>query len=112
MTTLNRLSVLFFASLLAATYAGAAAADEAGTQYSGPAAAGSRLYSDAGLTAEVKDQIFREPSLKSSGIEVDTSQGVVRLSGSVASPAQALTAVQFANSVAGVVSVTNDIQVK
>ena len=54
---------------------------------------------DAALTAEVKTQLSSEPSLKNAGIEVTTTAGVVRLSGSVSSPEQALTAVQFANSV-------------
>lgn len=115
MKPMNRFTVVIFTSLLAATFAGPTAADEEGTQYSGPAPAGSALPTpadDTAITARVKDQIFNEPSLKSSGIEVETSHGVVRLSGFVGSEEQALTAVQFANTVAGVVSVTNDIQVK
>ena len=113
MKSINRYAILFFATLLAATFGGAAAADEEGTQYSATTPDGSGNYAeDAAMTARLKEQIFREPSLKSSNIEVTTTQGVVHLSGTAGSAAEVLTAVQFANSVAGAVSVTNDIRVQ
>lgn len=113
MTSFNRFAIIFFAASLAPALGGVATANEEGTQYSAAAPQGSgQPMDDAALNAEVRDQIFREPSLKSSGIEVATSSGVVRLSGVTDSAEKALTAVQMANSVQGVVSVQNDIQVK
>jgi len=113
MNARNQFATAFLVTLLAAAVGGTATADQEGTQYSAAAPAGSGKYvDDAALNAEVKEQIFREPSLKATGIEVATAGGVVRLSGTASSADQVLSAVQMANSVAGVVSVTNDIQVK
>lgn len=91
-------------ALLLATLVGSASA-ETGPQ---PDA----YVDDAAITAEAKTQIHREPSLKSGNIDIETTQGVVRLSGSVDSADKAVTAGQMAGSVEGVVSVSNDLQVK
>jgi osmotically-inducible protein OsmY len=60
----------------------------------------------------VKTQIFREPSLKSGEINIETVQGVVRLSGFVTSGDKLVTAGQMAASVQRVASVENNQQVK
>jgi osmotically-inducible protein OsmY len=113
MKSINRFAVAFLATLLATTLGGIVTANEEGTQYSAAATAGSgNSRDDAAINAEVKDQIFREPSLQASGIIVETANGVVRLSGFANSQEKILTAVQTANSVQGVVSVQNDVQVK
>jgi osmotically-inducible protein OsmY len=67
---------------------------------------------DATLTTKVKAAIFNEPTLKSAEINVETFKGVVQLSGFVSSAAAQTKAVQVAKSVAGVVSVKDDMRLK
>ena len=67
---------------------------------------------DSVLTTKVKAEIFNEPSLKSTEINVETFKGVVQLSGFVANPESIAKAGEVARHVAGVVSVKNDIYVK
>ena len=67
---------------------------------------------DTVITTKVKAAIFEQPNLKSAEINVETFKGTVQLSGFVASPDNANTAVQVAKSVKGVKSVKNDIRVK
>jgi osmotically-inducible protein OsmY len=67
---------------------------------------------DSVITAKVKKDIFDEPTLKSSEIKVETSKGVVQLSGFVSSRAEIDRAGEVARMVEGVKSVKNDLQVK
>ena len=67
---------------------------------------------DTVITTKVKAAIFNEPSLKSSEINVETSNGVVQLSGFVNSEADIKKAVDVARWVKGVTSVKNDMRVK
>ncbi len=67
---------------------------------------------DSVITAKVKTEIFKNDSLKSSEINVETFKGVVQLSGFVNSQADIDTAVEVARKVKGVTSVKNDMQVK
>jgi osmotically-inducible protein OsmY len=66
---------------------------------------------DSVLTAKVKAAILGEPGLKVSEINVETYKGV-QLSGFVSSRADISGAVRVASAVAGVKSVSNDMQVK
>jgi predicted small secreted protein len=67
---------------------------------------------DAAITTKVKSAVLAEPGLKSLQINVDTKDAVVTLSGTVDTPALKDRAVQIAQSVQGVKSVTDNLSVK
>jgi osmotically-inducible protein OsmY len=67
---------------------------------------------DSVITTKVKAEIFRNDSLKSSEINVETFKGVVQLSGFVSSQADINKAIEVSRSVKGVISVKNDMRVK
>ncbi|CNI53339.1 molecular chaperone OsmY [Yersinia mollaretii] len=67
---------------------------------------------DSAATAKVKSALLEEKSLKSTDISVETSHGVVTLSGFVTSQAEAETAVDIAKNVEGVKSVSDKLHVK
>jgi osmotically-inducible protein OsmY len=67
---------------------------------------------DAIITTKVKAEIFRDDSLKSSEINVETFKGVVQLSGFVSSREDIKRAVEIARRVKGVTSVKDDMRVK
>ena len=67
---------------------------------------------DSVITTKVKTEIFKDASLKSAEINVETFKGVVQLSGFVNSQADIDRAVDVASSVKGVTSVKNDMRVK
>jgi osmotically-inducible protein OsmY len=67
---------------------------------------------DSAITAKVKDAIFRESTLKSSEIKVETFKGMVQLSGFVSSQQNIDKAVEIAKGVKGVQSVKNDMRTK
>ncbi len=67
---------------------------------------------DTAITASVKAAIFNEPSLKSAEINVETFKGRVQLSGFVSSRANIDRAIQVAQGVNGVQSVSNDMRLK
>ena len=69
-------------------------------------------FDDSVITTKVKAAIFKEPSLKSTEINVETFKGTVQLSGFVSSQADIDKAVQVARGVQGVTSVRNDMRVK
>lgn len=78
-----------------------------------PKKAGTGEYvDDTVITAKVKAEIFKDDSLKSSEINVETFKGVVQLSGFVNSEADIARAVEVARTVNGVTSVKNDMRVK
>ena len=64
------------------------------------------------ITAKVKAEIFKDDSLKSSEINVETFKGEVQLSGFVNSQADIDRAVEVARTVKGVTSVKNNMQLK
>lgn len=67
---------------------------------------------DTALTTRVKAAIFKDPSLKSAEINVETFKGAVQLSGFVNSQADIDRAAALAASVSGVRSVKNDMRLK
>jgi osmotically-inducible protein OsmY len=67
---------------------------------------------DTAITTKVKSAILNEPTLKSAEINVETFKGRVQLSGFVSSRANIDRAVQVAQAVSGVSSVSNDMRVK
>ena len=71
-----------------------------------------QLIDDSVITTKVKAAILEEPSLKTLQISVETFKGVVQLSGFVDSAQSVTKAGEVAGSVAGVISVKNDLTVK
>ena len=69
-------------------------------------------FDDSVITTKVKAAIFKEPSLKSTEINVETFKGTVQLSGFVNSQADINKAIEIARGVKGVSSVKNDMRVK
>jgi osmotically-inducible protein OsmY len=67
---------------------------------------------DTAITTSVKAAIFNEPGLKSAEINVESFKGRVQLSGFVSSRANGDRAVQLAQGVRGVTSVSNDMRIK
>jgi osmotically-inducible protein OsmY len=67
---------------------------------------------DSVITTKVKAEIFKDDSLKSSEINVETFKGVVQLSGFVNSKADINRAVEVTRNVKGVTGVRNDMRVK
>jgi len=67
---------------------------------------------DSVITAKVKAAVFEDASLKSAEINVETSKGVVQLSGFVRSRTDINKAVVVARRIEGVRSVKNDMIVK
>jgi osmotically-inducible protein OsmY len=67
---------------------------------------------DSVVTTKVKAAIFKEDTLKSAEINVETFKGVVQLSGFVNSQADIDKAVALTRNIAGVTSVKNDMRVK
>jgi hyperosmotically inducible protein len=67
---------------------------------------------DATITAGVKAAIDNDPTLKVSQMHVETSDGVVQLSGFVSSADSVATAASVARTVKGVKSVKNDLRLK
>jgi hyperosmotically inducible periplasmic protein len=66
---------------------------------------------DSATTAKVKANIVKEQLLKGFEISVTTMQGVVQLSGTVATSAQKTQATQIASNTTGVTNVKNNIVV-
>lgn len=103
MNQFTRVSVLFAAVALTAL-AGCASTQkhESTGQY----------IDDSAITTSVKAAIFNEPGLKSAEINVETFKGRVQLSGFVSSRSKIDRAVEVAQAVNGVTSVSNVMQVK
>jgi hyperosmotically inducible protein len=67
---------------------------------------------DSVITTKVKAEIFKDASLKSSEINVESFKGVVQLSGFVNSQEDINKAAELARGVKGVTAVKNDMRVK
>src|SRR6185295_15786274 len=67
---------------------------------------------DTVITGKIKAAVLEEPSLKSAEINVETSKGIVQLSGFVRSRADINKAVEVAEGIEGVKSVKNDMILK
>jgi hyperosmotically inducible protein len=66
---------------------------------------------DATITARVKTALLNDPQVGGMKIDVDTTQGVVTMSGIVKSQAEADRAVQLARQASGVKDVKSTLQV-
>ncbi|KHN49478.1 molecular chaperone OsmY [Pectobacterium fontis] len=87
-------------------------ADTAGAKIDSSANKASDYMSDSAITAKVKSALLEDKSITSSDISVETSKGVVTLSGFVGSQALSTRAVEIATQVEGVQSVSDKLQVK
>ncbi len=103
MKYMKRFSVLFLSVLLAFMVGCAATTNQEGT---------GEYIDDSVITTKVKAAIFKESSLKSAEINVETFKGVVQLSGFVNSQSDINKAVSIARGVKGVTSVRNDMRLK
>ncbi len=70
-----------------------------------------KFWSDASITASVKTRLAREHAGTLTKVDVDTEQGVVRLTGTVPSDQMKQRAGQLARGVEGVRQVRNDLKV-
>lgn len=103
MKQLKYITSIFLAVMLAATLGCASTPKQEST---------GEYMDDSVITTKVKAAVFKEETLKSSEINVETYKGVVQLSGFVNSEADINMAVEVARSVKGVTSVKNDMQLK
>jgi osmotically-inducible protein OsmY len=103
MTMLKRFSGFFIVALIVSALGCAATSQRAST---------GEYIDDSWITTKVKAEIFKEPSLKVTQINVETNKNVVQLSGFVDSTASMTKAVAIARSVEGVSSVKNDMRLK
>lgn len=99
----NKFVTFIFTILLASLLGCAGTSTKEGT---------GEYFDDSVITTKVKAAIFKEPSLKSSEINVETFKGTVQLSGFVSSRAEINKAAEVARGVQGVTSVRNDIRMK
>ncbi len=72
---------------------------------------GTAAYDDATITTRVKTALLNDPQINALKIDVNTSQGVVTLTGSARSKADEQKAVQLAKGVQGVKDVKSNLQV-
>ena len=70
------------------------------------------MMSDAAITTKVKASLLTEKNLKSLGINVDTNNGVVTLTGTVPSATEVKQAEDVARGVKGVKEVKNELHLK
>ncbi|MBN9425013.1 MAG: BON domain-containing protein [Burkholderiales bacterium] len=82
-----------------------------GTNSTQPSRSAGQVVSDASITAKVKASLIGDETTKARQINVDTSRGVVKLTGAVDSQAAVDRAVQIARSTEGVHSVQNQLTV-
>jgi len=88
------------------------AADTAGAKIDSSVNKVSNYMGDSAVTAKVKSALVDNDAIKSTDISVDTTHGVVTLSGFVASQAEADQAVAAAKKVEGVKSVSDKLHVR
>lgn len=71
-----------------------------------------KFIDDAWITTKVKAQLLKDEGFKGLSVKVDTSKGIVQLSGNVSSPEQIIRAEKIALGVEGVKAVRNELLVK
>ena len=76
------------------------------------AAQAEQAVGEAALTAKIKSKMALDDTVRARNIDVDTADGVVRLSGVVASNAERQRALDLARQTAGVKSVTDALRVQ
>ena len=97
---------------LTSGYAAAQAADTTKDKAQATASKAAGTVSDAEITTSVKSKLAANKSVSASKIDVDTSDGVVTLNGSVHSAAAKTTAARLAHETKGVKRVENNLTVE
>jgi hyperosmotically inducible protein len=95
--------------LLFAMALSACGSSSGGIQPAGAPAGGA--MDDATITARVKTVLLNDTQVSATKIDVTTAAGVVTISGSVRTPAEATRAVELARSVTGVRDVKSALQI-
>ena len=75
----------------------------------GAISASAASQADKDITSRVKTEIFKEPVLRTSFLNVKTTAGVVQLTGNVEKAPNVQTATEIAASIPGVVAVENEL---
>jgi hyperosmotically inducible protein len=83
-----------------------------GSPNAAPKATVGEKIDDAVITTKIKAEMAKDKAVSATSIKVDTDKGVVQLSGTAKSKAEAEKAAVIARSVTGVTSVKNDIVVQ
>jgi osmotically-inducible protein OsmY len=98
------------ALMLAAAFAAGCAAtkSESGSQSSSSRSTG-QIVDDAAITAKVKAELLKDPEVSGMKINVDTTQGTVKLKGEIKTIALRKKVEDLAKGVAGVKSVDNQL---
>jgi osmotically-inducible protein OsmY len=104
MQSLKRFTFLLLAAAALTAVVGCASSPQQATV--------GQYIDDTTVTTRVKAAIYNEPTLKSAEINVETFKGAVQLSGFVSTQANIQKAVAVTQTVAGVVSVKNDMRLK
>ncbi|WP_312240926.1 molecular chaperone OsmY [Pantoea sp.] len=105
-------SALLSGSALAADTSMSQKADSAGDKIDSSMKKVGGFMDDSAVTAKAKAALVDDETIKSTDISVETHQGVVTLSGFVASPEQSEKAVAVVKKVEGVKSVSDKLHVK
>jgi hyperosmotically inducible protein len=85
------------------------ATQTARTETSKAVAGAEKALDDATLTTKVKTALLADSQVKGTQINVDSNNGIVTLSGSVATKSEKMRAEQLAQNVDGVKAVTNNL---
>jgi len=109
----DKLSVTETAATTGALDRGATSAGEsAGRKTAEAAGKAGAVVTDAALTSAVKAKLLADPDVSGLKIDVDTSNGVVTLTGNVSTQAEADEAIQLARTTEGVRDVASKLNVK
>lgn len=112
---LKRMSVLFCGAVFALTTAGLAAqtaTQDAKEKTKAAASQSGEVITDAAITSAVKTKLLGDPDVKGLDIDVDTTNGVVTLTGVVHTAAERTEALRLARSTKGVKNVKNNLKLE
>jgi osmotically-inducible protein OsmY len=105
-------ATLFTAAALVAACNRAPGEPTVGQKADTAIAKGADATKDVALTASIKTELARDPTLSALAINVDTNEGRVSLRGKAPDPAAVERATQIARATQGVVSVDNQLVVE
>jgi hyperosmotically inducible periplasmic protein len=113
---MKRMSVLFCAAVFALATAGLAGAQtatqDAKSKTKAAANQTGEVVTDAAITSAVKTKLLGDPDVKGLNIDVDTSNGVVTLTGVVHTSVERREALRLARTTKGVKNVKNNLKLE